>query len=147
MYTSSGHPTAAIVETSATVIDHKLFWIPCETLEEAHYLLAVINSDVLRDMVAPLMSQGQFGPRDLHKHLWKLPIPKFDSDDPKHIAVSKAGKQAQKIAATKRLEVEAEYANPTYTRIRREVRSWLATSPTGKAVETAVSNLITTAHV
>ena len=26
-------------------------------------------------MVTPLMSKGQFGARDLHKHLWKLPIP------------------------------------------------------------------------
>ncbi len=27
------------------------------------------------------MPKGQFGARDLQKHLWKLPIPEFDPDN------------------------------------------------------------------
>ena len=40
--------------------------------------MTIINSVTLEDEVAPLMSKGQFGARDVHKHLWKIPIPEFD---------------------------------------------------------------------
>ena len=78
VYTKAGEPTAALLEGSATLVDHLLYWIPCRTIDEANYLLAIINSDALQEGVRPLMSKGQFGARDLHKHLWKLPIPEFD---------------------------------------------------------------------
>ena len=37
------------------------------------------------------MSNGQFGARDLQKHLWKLSIPKFDPEIPLHVSVSDVG--------------------------------------------------------
>ena len=83
VYNQSGAPTAALVNDYA-IMDKKLYWVTCQSLKEAHYLLAIINSDVLYEMVTPLMSKGQFGARDLEKHLWKLPIPEFDPDNPLH---------------------------------------------------------------
>ena len=64
------------------------------------YLVAVINSDALQEAVKPLMSKGQFGARDLHKHLWKLPIPEFDPNGGVAFAViaarwSNGGKQCR----------------------------------------------------
>ena len=137
VYTSSGRPTAALVENHKAVIDHKLYWVSCDTLAEAHYLLAVINSDVLRDKVKPFMSKGQFGPRDVHKHLWKLPIPTYDPTDPTHTAVSQAGHNATQAAQANQPGPPAKIGA-----IRRRLRSWLKESPEGKAVEEAVSHLI-----
>ena len=51
VYTRSGEPTAAIVDDDEAIIECKLFWITCRSIEEANYLLAVINSDTLADAV------------------------------------------------------------------------------------------------
>ena len=99
VYTKAGEPTAALLDDGRTIVDHLLYWVTCKSLEEAHYLLAVVNSDALREAVKPLMSKGQFGARDLHKHLWKLHIPEFDAGDPLHVAVCRAGRAAAEGAA------------------------------------------------
>ena len=79
VYTKSGEPTACVLRDGQGLVDHLLYWVACQSVQEASYLLAVINSDALAEAVEPLMPKGQFGPRDLHKHLWKLPIPEFDA--------------------------------------------------------------------
>ena len=99
VYSKSGEPTAALLDDDAAVVDHLLFWIACKGLGEAHYLLAIINSDTLYRAATPLMSKGQFGARDLHKHLWKLPIPEFDPANGLHVEVSQAGRAAADGAA------------------------------------------------
>ena len=85
VYTKSGEPTAAIIRDDRALIDHLLYWIPCRDGDEANYLLAIINSDTLQEAVQPFMSKGQFGARDLHKHLWKLPIPEYDPGRQLHV--------------------------------------------------------------
>ena len=137
VYTSSGRPTAALVVNHKAVLDHSLYWISCETLAEAHYLLAVINSDVLRDRVKPFMPKGQFGARHVHKHLWKLPIPAYDPTDPTHTAVSQAGNNATQVAQT-------NHPRPPTTigAVRKRLRCWLNESPEGRTVEETVSHLI-----
>ena len=75
IYSSSGEPTAALVNYDSQIIDYTLFWIDCRDSQEAYYLQAIINSQTLYDAVIPFMPKGQFGARHLQKHLWKLPIP------------------------------------------------------------------------
>ena len=77
-YAGSGRPTAALVSDETMLIDYTLFWVACKDMEEASYLLAIINSEVLYEGVQPLMPKGQFGARHVQKHLLKLPIPEFD---------------------------------------------------------------------
>ncbi len=142
-YSSAGQPTAAMIPDDSTVVDYKLFWIPCASVNEANYLLAVINSDELRDSVAPLMSRGQFGARDLQKHLWKLPIPEFDSSVALHTGIAGAGERAASGAAAKLAELREQRGDKlTVTIARRELRKWLRESAEGKAVEDAVGELL-----
>ena len=47
VYTSAGQPTAALLHDDDSIVDYKLFWIACKDAQEAHYLLAIINSDML----------------------------------------------------------------------------------------------------
>ena len=61
VYSGWGTPTAAILHDDDAIVDYKLFWIACKDTQEAHYLLAIINSDALYEAVTPLMSKGQFG--------------------------------------------------------------------------------------
>ncbi len=143
VYTKSGEPTAALLEDSETLVDHVLYWIPCRTIDEANYLVAVINSDTLQEAVKPLMSKGQFGARDLHKHLWKLHIPEFDPNEELHIAIAQAGTKAAVGARVKLDELRSQRGDDLTAKIvRRELRTWLRTSDDGQAVENAVSRLL-----
>ncbi len=138
----SGTPTAALINDNEAVIDHALYWIPCKDIHEANYLLGVINSDVLSRAVTPLMPKGQFGARDLHKHLWKLPIPEFDADDSLHISVSEAGEAAARGAAKQMDQLRHDRGEVTVTVARRELRRWLRDCKEGEAVEKAVKELL-----
>ena len=93
VYTSAVRQPATIIRNDTHVIDYKLFWVACKNIEEANYLLAIINSDSLYESVKQFMSKGQFGARDLQKHLWKLPIPEFDPNNKLHASISDAGKK------------------------------------------------------
>ena len=141
----SGIPTATLVDDNEAVIDHALYWITCKDMQEVNYLLAIINSEVLRKAVTPLMPKGQFGARDLHKHLWKLPIPEFDPEYSLHTAISKAGEAATLGATDQLSQLREERDRVTVTIARRELRKWLRTSPEGQTVESAVSKLLTQA--
>ena len=99
VHNQAGAPTAAILPDDRSLVDYRLYWITCQILQEAHYLLAIINSDRLYESVLPLMPKGQFGARDLMKHLWKLPIPEFDPNDDLHKKISEAGSTAAEGAA------------------------------------------------
>ena len=142
VYTKAGEPTAALLDDGRTIVDHLLYWVTCKSLEEAHYLLAVVNSDALREAVKPLMSKGQFGARDLHKHLWKLHIPEFDPGDPLHNALSRAGWVAAEGAARELAALRQTRPKLSVTIARRELRKWLRVSEEGKAVEEAVQRLL-----
>ena len=141
-YTRSGSPTAALLSEDSALVDTTTYWIACRDTQEAHYLLAIINSDTLYMLVTPLMSKGQFGARDLHKHLWKLPIPEFDPNEPLHVAVSEAGKAAAAGAAQQLAQLRQRRDRVTVTIARRELRNWLRESPEGKAVEDKVGKLL-----
>ena len=143
VYTKSGQPTAALLHDDAAFIDHKLFWITCRDISEANYLLAIVNSNMLYDAVTPLMPKGQFGARDLQKHLWKLPIPEFDPANELHTAISQAGQAAAERAAFQLAKLREERGPKlTVTIARRELRAWLRASAEGQAVEKVVGRLL-----
>ena len=142
VYSGWGTPTAALLHDDHAIVDYKLFWTTCKNTQEANYLLSIINSDALYEMVTPLMSKGQFGARDLQKHLWKLPIPEFDSDAPLHAAVSEAGEAAAEGAAQQLAQLRQQRDRVTVTIARRELRKWLRQAPEGQAVEDAVGRLL-----
>ena len=116
--------------------------LPVGTRRKPITYLAIINSDALYELVTPLMSKGQFGARDLQKHLWKLPIPGFDAGNPLHVAVSEAGEAAAAGAAKQLERLRQERDRVTVTIARRELRKWLRESPEGQAVEDVVGRLL-----
>ena len=138
VYTKSGRPTAARLLDRDVIVDHTLYWMPCAGESEAAYLLALINSDALRDAVEPHMSRGLWGARDLHKHLWNLAIPRFDADDQLHLAVAAAGEAAAN-GADELLPDGDGLAGPA---ARRLLRQWLADVPEGREVERVVGALL-----
>ena len=143
VYGGWGAPTAALLQDDNAIVDYKLFWIRCKDAQEANYLLAIINSDALASAVAPLMPKGQFGARDLQKHLWKLPIPAFDAGNARHVELAAAGEAAaagvaEQLAALR----SARGQGVSVTIARRELRAWLRGSAAGARVEAGVGRLL-----
>ena len=143
VYARSGRPTAALLDADASIVENNLFWVTCQDAQEAHYLLAVINSEVLYQAVIPLMPKGQYGARHVQKHLWKLPIPEFDPADGVHLAIADAGKAAADGVALQLASLrEARGDDVSVTVVRRELRAWLGASAEGRAVEDLVGALL-----
>ena len=142
VYTSAGQPTAALLRDDVAIIENVLFWVTCKSIQEAHFLLAIINSQGLYEAVASLMPKGQFGARHLHKHLWKLPIPEFDPAEELHVAISQAGEVAAAGAGRQLAQLRQERSRVTVTIARRELRKWLRASPEGRTVEEVVGRLL-----
>ena len=142
VYTKSGEPTATMVREDDAIIDNLLYWLRCSSLDEAYFLIATINSRALYDAVRPFMPKGQFGARDVHKHLWRLPIPEFDVADATHVAVSDAGRNAAVGVERELGNLRERYARLTVTIARREIRKWLRESVEGKKVEEVVGVLL-----
>ena len=139
----AGQPTAAVLHDGGFLVDETLYWITCRNLQEAHYLLAIINSFAMYNAVKPLMAKGQFGPRHLHKHLWKLPIPEFNPVNDLHAAITQAGQAAAEGAAQRLALLRQKHGDELTVAIaRRELRKWLRASPEGQAVEKAVGRLL-----
>ncbi len=144
-YTSAGQPTASILKDDTVIVDYKLFWVACENIDEANFLLGIINSETLATAVNQFTTPNWSGnTRDLQKHLWKLPIPEYNPSQKLHTDIAKAGAKAASGSAAKLAKLrELRGDKLTVTIARRELRTWLRTSTEGKAVETAVGRLLT----
>ena len=139
-YTTSGRPTAALIDDAKAILDTNLYQVTCRNLDEAHYLLAIINSDSLADAAKPFCTTNWARKiRHLHKHLWKLPIPEYDADDDSHARISSLGKAA---VAEARAVIEGldEVNDRTARRAMRH--RWQVESETARAIETAVGELL-----
>ena len=143
-YTGYGAPTAALVSDSKAVVDHKLYWIPVRDSAEAHYLLAIVNSDSLAETVNALTTPNWAGnTRDLHKQLWKLPIPRYDEGIGLHRDLASAGKAAAAGVQVVLAKLREERGDKlTVTIARRDIRKWLRSSKEGAAVERLVGELL-----
>ena len=132
VYGASGmHITAALVDGSPAVAEHKLYWATVATAAEGHYLCAILNSPVTTELVRPLMSYGK-DERDIDKAIWRLPIPTYDPADPAHAALADLGAQAAALVAGLDLAVN------NFVTQRRMVRSILAANHLGQRLDNAV---------
>ena len=141
VYSASGTNLAScVVQDEKTIIESKLYWSAMDSLEEAHYLCGIFNSEVLRAGVEPYQSQGQWGARDIHKYVFNLPIPKFDGRNSLHQEIADAAKTAEDVARAVP-EKESEY----FVRTRKRVRDALAEHGISEELESFVGELLKTA--
>ena len=95
---SGTHPSSVVLD-AATVVgsvvggvvvngfiaDSQTYTYSTASLEEAHYLCAIINAACVDKAVKPFQSSGQQKERDLHtKILRASPVPQFDGGDSRH---------------------------------------------------------------
>ena len=109
--------------------------------------MAIINSRILEEAVAGLMSKGQFGSRDLHKHLWRLPIPAYDPSEALHQVIAGISQEVATGAARVAMQAQKDRAaagKATSVKVMRsEIRNWLDTSGEMRKLESAIRRLLT----
>lgn len=121
VYNAAGmHIAAARLDDPRGIINNKLYWCSVGSRAEADYLCAILNSPVTTEFVRPLMSYGK-DERDIHKHVWKLPIPEFDSANDLHNRLSSLGAQSDAVANAAELR-----DNIHFSAQRRDIRRALS---------------------
>ena len=144
-YSSSGRPTAALIDDDQAILDYTLFQVICSGLDEAYYLLAIINSVALEVAVNDFMPKGLFGARHLQKHLWKLPIPEYVASNQIHAELSRLGRTAEQECRALLDELTALNGEDRLTtaNARSSIRNgWQPANPTAQAIEATVAELL-----
>jgi hypothetical protein len=138
LYAKAGTlPAAMVLRDDQAVIDHKLYWGAPSCEVEAHFLVAILNSETARSRAERYQSRGIFGARDFDKVMFNLPIPLFDAGNPLHRDLSEAGAHAELVAGMVEL-VEGE----RFQRARKRVRDALAEEGIGGEIEKLVEKLL-----
>lgn len=107
------------------VVDAKLYWLSCRSIDEARYVTAVLNSEEVNRLIKPFQSVGLQGERDIHKKPLDLPIPYFNKDRGSHTKLVQLGEEAERKAARMVSSVDVAWS---LARQRKYVRDELSST-------------------
>ena len=146
-YTGIGTPTATIIADDHAILDHALYQTECASEDEAHYLMAVLNSEQLAIRAKPFCPTNWAKKiRDFHKHGWKLPIPRYDATDSLHVRLSELGGTTEQEckALIVQSDIFSKPAGDAQSRSARQLlrHHWRLTSATARTIEAAVAELL-----
>ena len=92
IYNKAGNRLYATVANNPIYVDSTLYRVSCASYDEAYFLSAILNSDVIQDLVD--LCKGNT--KDIHTYFWwKIPIPRFDQNSILHKKLSTLGKSAE----------------------------------------------------
>ena len=81
------------------VVDLNQYSVVCGDMDEAHYLCAVLNTNLVNQAIKAVQTVGQQGERDIHRRpLEEVPIPRYRSTDSIHRKLSDLSREAHKRA-------------------------------------------------
>ena len=133
VYNKSGmHLAAALITDNRAVINSGLYWATARNIKEGYYLCAILNSPVTTDLVRPYMSYGK-DERDIHKHVWEIPIEDFDDSKTSHERLASLGEQAALLASKTVISAELHFSAQ-----RRQVRKAIG----GTAIADEIDQLV-----
>jgi hypothetical protein len=137
VYNASGmHLCAAPLEDRRAIVAKSLYWAAAATAEEADYVCAILNSPATTEFARPYMSYGK-DERHFDKHIWLLPIPRFDPANGVHTKLSAMAREAHKLVADFALDPDLHFAAT-----RRHIRAILEESPIGKEMNDIIYELL-----
>ena len=147
VYTKSGQPTAAILQDHQAIVDYLLYSIFCCSEEEAHYLLAILNSEELATRAKPFCTTNWTKKiRDFVKHGWKLPIPRYDANQPLHVHLSELGAAAEQEckALITQSDIMSKPSGDAQSHAARQLlrHEWQPNSKAAQDIEKTVAKLL-----
>lgn len=138
VYPASGTRLSACwIDDGDVVIDKDAYWSVANSLGEAAFVCALLNTQVILDRIRDLQPVGQRDRRHFDNLVWTLPIPEFDSSDALHRDLAAAALQAAEVAARVELADAAHF-----TTKRRLIRQALEADGVAGAIERLVDALL-----
>ncbi len=138
LYTKAGtRLSATVIAADDGLVDHKAYWAPARSPEEASYLAAIINSAAVLGKVSDLQPHGRRDKRDFDNLVWTLPIPEYDPAEPLHQDLAAAATRAEAVAAAVDLAGAGHF-----TAKRRAIRAALAEDGVAAEMEALVDALL-----
>ncbi len=138
LYTKAGTRLSACwIEDADVIIDHMAYWAAANSLEEAAYVTAALNTSVVLERVTSLQPVGQRDPRHFDNLVWTLPIPEFDAAEALHVDLAAAALHAAAVAARVELPDAAHF-----TAKRRLIRKALEEDGVAETIERLVDALL-----
>jgi hypothetical protein len=138
LYTKAGTRLSACwIEDDDVIVDTSVYWSAANSLQEARYVSAVLNTETVLDRVRELQPVGQRDPRHFDNLVWTLPIPEFDANDAVHADLAAAALHAVEVAARVELPEDAYF-----TTKRRLIRLALEADGVAETIERLVDALL-----
>ena len=142
-HNASGQHFRAARTLKPFLCSDKSYWFSCSS-EEAAYITAVLNSDVLAPRICSTMGSD----RDFHTNLWKqIPIPRYDPTNVYHqilvrlseLAETEAGQVvAQSTVASKQIDQE---------KVSPQIRKALRQAGIALRIDRVVRKIIPAKHI
>lgn len=98
VYNSSGNRLCAAILTTKSkntinVVEHSAYRVPCASKSEAHFLIAVLNSDAIQ----AALRWSKESSRHFDTKFWKkIPVPRYDPSNEDHVLLKRYGYEAEK---------------------------------------------------
>jgi methylase of polypeptide subunit release factors len=113
------------------IAESKEYYFETGRRTEAYYLCSILNSPIVDDLIKPMQSRGLFGPRDIHKKVWELPIPEFNSTNDDHKALAILGEECTKkvsnlLSKGTAAKTSAELISASIGNLRKMIKAELA---------------------
>jgi hypothetical protein len=137
VYNTSGmHVCCAKLHNRRAIVSSGLYWAPMASEEEANFVCSILNAPVTTELARPFMAYGK-DERHVHKHVWELPIPTFDHNDPIHCRIADLGGALENIIATFPIDESVHFAAT-----RRHIRDFMMEKVEGQELNDLVSELL-----
>ena len=92
---NSGNHLRAVRVPVSTVVDNSLFWLLVDSLEEAKFLLGILNAHCLSNAFRSTKSSD----RHFATHFWyRIPIPRYNKNNERHRQLVSVVSQAEEIS-------------------------------------------------
>jgi hypothetical protein len=69
--------------------DYVTYYLETSDINEARYLSALLNSPAIDALIKPMQARGLWGPRDITKKVWELPIPQYEQHNRIHMKLAR----------------------------------------------------------
>lgn len=137
VYNKSGmHLVAVKLKNRRALIANGLYWAPLPSEDEADFLCAIMNSPSTTEALRPLMSYGK-DERDIHKHVWQLPVPKYDGADPTHRRIVEIARHLEETVAAFAVDADLHFAAS-----RRHIREVLGATTEAQELDDLISEML-----
>ncbi|MDW8416378.1 MAG: N-6 DNA methylase [Bacteroidia bacterium] len=162
LYNTSGTHLAAVVlegrvlanltlhgwKVQGFIADTKTYYYETDSLEEAHYLCAILNAPSVDTAIKPYQTKGSFGAqrgggeRDIHRRPFEVvPIPRYDRADPHHRRLAELSQAAHERVQAFLADTRPEKLPQSIGRVRNIIRE-TALREILHEIETVVAQVI-----